>query len=154
MLSFMNNLKISTRIIVLSAAPIVGLALLGLVYFDGEKKISEAFEVASGFDDVKASFDAIDRGVLSMSSEVNQFLQLRNEQSRSEFEASAKEATDAIAEASAHEVGPEISGDVAQVTRGVPALIAEFHKVIQARTNLGLNNGDGILGALHRSVRE
>ena len=154
MLNFMNSFKISTRIILLSAAPIIGLAVLGAVYLNGEQKISTAFEEASGFDDVKADFDAIERGILSMSSEMSQFLQLRNEKSLAEFDASAKEVVEALTKAEAHETGPEISDTVAKLAIEVPNLIAEFGKVIEARKKLGLSNEDGILGKLHTSEAE
>ena len=151
MFNFINNLKISTRIIALSAAPILGLAVLGAVYINGEQKISAAFEEASGFDDVKGDFDTIERGILSMSSEMSQFLQLRNEKSLEQFDASAKEVIEALTRATAYDMGSEIASTVTQLSTGVPALIADFGKVIETRKKVGLNNEVGILGALHTS---
>ena len=44
MFNFVNNLKINTRIAVLSAAPLIGLAAIGANYLYGEMRIYAAIE--------------------------------------------------------------------------------------------------------------
>ena len=50
MLKFINNLKINTRIALLSAAPLVGLVVIGGFYLNGERKINEAVANAKEFE--------------------------------------------------------------------------------------------------------
>ena len=49
MSKFINNLKISTRIALLSATPLIGLATIGGNYLYGEIKIDEAIAKATSF---------------------------------------------------------------------------------------------------------
>ena len=66
MFKFINNLKINTRIALLSAAPLIGLAAIGGNYLYGEMKIDAAIAKATAFEHVKADFDQIDKEVTHM----------------------------------------------------------------------------------------
>ena len=66
MFNFVNNIKINTRIALLSAAPLIGLAAIGGNYLYGEIKIDEAIARATAFNSFNVDLDEVGHDVLRM----------------------------------------------------------------------------------------
>ncbi len=152
MLSFMNNLKISVRIVILSATPIFGIAILGAVYLQGEQSISSAFESASTFDDIKTDFDNIDVNITKMGLETGEFLHLLTQEPADKFNEAAKSATGSLAEALKNEIDPTIAEPVGKLQKLLPAYIEKFNQVVELQKKIGIEGTEGYMDALGKSA--
>ena len=125
MLKFINNLKINTRIAVLSAAPVIGLAVIGGNYLYGELKIDEAIAKATAFSGVKSDFDQIDKEVTHMRLVVRGILLGSSVAQSIEIRGSVMNATSALGRTLKHDIDPTISGHVNKLKTLVPKYIVQ-----------------------------
>jgi methyl-accepting chemotaxis protein len=151
MFNIVNNLKISSRIILLSTAPIIGIAVLGGVYWHGEQRISSAFESAKSFDDVKSNFDDIGHDITVMGLETGEFLHLLTQEPANKFNEAAKSATDSLAAALKNEIDPAITEPVNKIQKLLPAYIEKFNQVVEVQKKIGLEGTEGFRDAFEKN---
>ncbi|HLA02996.1 MAG TPA: methyl-accepting chemotaxis protein [Aestuariivirga sp.] len=149
MFNFINNLKINTRIAVLSAAPLIGLAAIGGNYLYGEMRIDAAIEEARAFSGVKADFDQIDKEVTHMRLVVRGILLGSSVAQSIEIRGSVMNATSALGRTLKHDIDPTISGQVNKLKTLVPKYIVQVMKIEKAHKEMG-TSAKGAQGKLER----
>jgi methyl-accepting chemotaxis protein len=149
MLKFINNLKINTRIAFLSAAPLVGLAIIGGNYLYGEMRIDAAIEEARAFSDVKADFDQIDKEVNHMRMVVRGILLGSSDAQSIEIRGAIMNATSALGRTLRHDIDPTISKQVNKLKTLVPKYVVQVMKIEKAHKELG-TSAQGVQGKLER----
>lgn len=151
MSGFISNLKIGTRIVAMSVAPIVGLAVLGAVYHAGESAIDAALAEAAEVNDAKARIDAIERGFAHMAVAVNGYLLHGDVDERNEFEKSAKDVDTATSAIYRSDLPPEIRGSVGAIREKSPVLVSNYRTTIVVGDMLGIKGAEGVKGKLRQS---
>ena len=150
MFKFINNLKINTRIALLSAAPLVGLAVIGAIYLHGENKIDAAIAEATSFDDTKADFDQINKEVTHMRMVVRGILLGSSDAQGIEVRGAMMNATSALGRTLKYDIDPTISMQVNKLKTLVPKYVAQIMKIEQAQKEMGGNGVKGVRRDLDR----
>lgn len=150
----MNNLKIGSRIALLSAAPIIGIAVLGAVYVAGEQTRDSALTVAEKFDQAKHSLDEIARGVDGLNRELMSFILMRDQESLRQFNEIAEGTLTALKELEGQDVVADVAEVLGQFKAAVPGLVANARDVIQQRQAAGLSSNEGAIGELNAAEAE
>jgi methyl-accepting chemotaxis protein len=150
MFKFINDLKINTRIALLSAAPLFGLAAIGGVYLHGEMKIDAAVAEATAFDDIKADFDQINKEVTHMRMVVRGILLGSSDAQGIEIRGAVMNATSALGRTLKHDIDPTISKQVNKLKSLVPKYVVQIMKIEQAQKEMGGNSIQGVHGKLDR----
>ena len=150
MFKFINNLKINTRIALLSAAPLIGFAVIGGFYLLGEHKIDVAFEQATAFDGVKTDFDTIDNEVNHMRIVIRGILLGSGDAQGIELRGAIMNVTSALGRTLRHDIDPTISGQVNKLKTLVPKYVDQIVKIEQAHKEMGGTSAQGVRGELER----
>ncbi len=151
MIGVISNLKIGTRIVAMSIAPIMGIAVLGVVYYTGETAIDAALGEAAEVNDAKSHIDDIERGIARMAVAVNGYLLHGNAHERDEFESSAKEVDSATSAIYRGDIAPEIRGSMGIIREKSPGLVSNYRTTIVVDDMLGFNGADGVQSKLRQS---
>ena len=149
MFNFVNNLKINTRIALLSAAPLIGLAAIGGNYLYGEMKIDEAIARATAFNAVKADFDQIDKEVAHMRMVVRGILLGSSDAQSMEMRGSIMNSTSALGRTLKYNIDPTIAMQVNKLKTLVPKYAAQVMKIEQTHREMG-SSAQGVQGKLER----
>jgi methyl-accepting chemotaxis protein len=144
MFKFINDLKINTRIALLSAAPLVGLAAIGGVYLHGEMKIDAAVAEATAFDDIKADFDQINKEVTHMRMVVRGIVLGSSDAQDTELRDAIMKSTQALSGTLKYDIDPAISKQVNKLKTLVPKYAAQIAKIQQANNKMGGANATGV----------
>ena len=150
MFKFINNLKIYTRIALLSSAPILGLVLIGGVYLVGEYKIDAAIEKATAFDDINANFATIDHEVIHMRMVIRGIMLGSSAAQVVELNDAIMNSTQALSRTLKLNIDPAISKEVNKLKTLVPKYAAQVAKVEQASHNMGGYGVKGVRGILDK----
>ena len=149
MSKLLNNLKINTRIALLSACPLVGLAAIGGNYLYGEMKIDEAITKATAFSAVKADFDQINEEVARMRTVVRGILLGSSDAQSMEMRGSIMNSTSALARTLKYSIDPTIAVHVNKLKTLVPKYAAQVMKIEQTHKEMG-SSAQGVQGKLER----
>ncbi|HEX7108026.1 MAG TPA: HAMP domain-containing protein, partial [Aestuariivirga sp.] len=149
MSKFINNLKISTRIALLSATPLIGLATIGGNYLYGEIKIDEAIAKATSFSTVKSDFDQIDKEMAHMRTVVRGILLGSSDAQGIEMRGSIMNATSALGRTLKYNIDPTIAVQVNKLKTLVPKYAAQVMKIEKAHKEMG-SSTQGLEGKLER----
>jgi hypothetical protein len=150
MLKFINNLKINTRIALLSTAPLVGLAVIGGFYLHGERKIDEAVTNAREFEAIKADFDTIDNEVTRVRMLIRGIVLGSSHAQVTELKDAIMNSTQALGGTLRHEIDPAIFKHVTKLKTLVPKSVAQISKIEQANNKMGGTNTKGLRRDLDR----
>jgi methyl-accepting chemotaxis protein len=150
MLKFINNLKINTRIALLSTAPLVGLAVIGGFYLHGESKIDEAVTNAREFEAIKADFDTIDNEVTRVRMVIRGIVLGSSHAQVTELKDAIMNSTQALGGTLKHEIDPAIFKQVNKLKTLVPKYVAQVSKIEQANNKMGGTNTKGLRRDLDR----
>ena len=149
MFNFINNLKISTRIALLSATPLIGLAAIGGNYLYGEIKIDEAIAKATAFSTVKSDFDQIEKEVAHMRTVVRGILLGSSDAQSMEMRGSIMNSTSALGRTLKYNIDPTIAVHVNKLKTLVPKYAAQVMKIEKAHKEMG-SSAQGLEGKLER----
>ncbi len=149
MSKFINNLKINTRIALLSATPLMGLAAIGGNYLYGEMKIDEAIAKSTAFSVVKTDFDQINNEVGHMRMVVRGILLGSSDAQSMEMRGSIMNSTSALARTLKYNIDPSIAVHVNKLKTLVPKYVVQIMKIEQAHKEMG-TNAQGVQGKLER----
>ena len=148
---FISNFKIGTRIVAMSVAPIVGLAVLGAVYYKGESAIDAALAEAAAVNSAKSHIDAIERGFAHMAVAVNGYLLHGAVEERDEFEKSAKDVDAATSAIYSGDIASEIRASLGAIREKSPVLVSNYRTTIVVGDMLGIKDADGVHGELRQN---
>ena len=151
MLKIVKNLKVSTRIFLLSAVPTIGIAILGVTYYLSEQKITAAFDAAKSFDAVKSDYDIIGGSIVEMGLESNKFLRLHSMQSVDAFNKAANLATDALVDSKSKDTDPAVAEPVGKIRTLLPEYISSFSKIVELQGQIGMEEKDGLTSDMIKS---
>ncbi len=149
MFNFVNNLKINTRIALLSACPLIGLAAIGGNYLYCEAKIDAAIANATAFSAVKADFDQIDKEVAHMRMVVRGILLGSSDAQGMEMRGSIMNSTSALGRTLKHNIDPTIAVYVNKLKTLVPKYAVQVMKIEKAHKEMG-TSAQGVQGKLER----
>lgn len=155
MLNFINNLKISTRIVVLSAAPLIGLAAIGGNYLYGEAKIDAAIAKAAAFNSFNVDLDEVGHEVLRMRMVLRGIMIGSSQAQVSELKSLIVSSTQTLSGAMRHDVDPAIAKQVNKLKTLIPKYAAQISKIEQANNKMGGTNTTGLrrdLDLLHNKM--
>ena len=151
---YIRQLKISHRIAALTALSILSLASLGGTYFYGSHLKQQAQDMMIENNEMLGTAKKIDQEVLRMRMQQQQF-QASNDSSKIEdFKlafASARKNLDHMAHLPAAQ---NVTEDIATITSNVKDYNDTFLKMIDLKTEIGLDATSGIRGTLAKTVQE
>ncbi len=155
MFNFINNLKISTRIIALSAAPLIGLAAIGGNYLYGEMKIDATIAKANVFSSFNAHVDEVGHEVLRMRMVVRGIMIGSSPAQVSELKSLIVSSTQTLSGAMRQDIDPAIAKQVNKLKTLIPKYAAQISKIEQANNKMGATNIKGLrreLDLLHNKM--
>ena len=145
MFNFINNLKISTRIVMLSAAPLIGLAAIGGNYLYGEMKIDATIAKANAFSSFAANVDEIGHEVLRMRMVVRGIMIGSSAAQVSELKSLIVSSTQTLSGAMRQDIDPAIAKQVNKLKTLIPKYAAQVSKIEQANNKMSGTNTKGLL---------
>ena len=154
MFNFLKNLKINTRIILLSSAPILGLGVLGLVYLNGERNISAAFERAKQFQGIGENFENMSREVVRMRMLIRGFVLSSSDADIAGLQDAISKSSTAVSGTLAYDIDPAIADEVSKLTTLIPDYISQIREIERIHKKLGVAASDGMRGGINKTQSE
>ncbi|MDF1848653.1 MAG: methyl-accepting chemotaxis protein [Parvibaculaceae bacterium] len=153
LLGFLNSIKISARIGILAALGIVSVAILGTAYVIGDVSIRAASADREQNSQLAQLSMSVEIGTLQMRRNEKDFLLRRDMKYVERYEASALNVLDALQGMKNLAAASELNAEIETIEQGVSAHMGQFRSVVSLTQQLGLDENQGVQGALRAAVQ-
>ncbi len=151
-LGFLNSVKISVRIGILAALGFVSIAVFGAAYVIGDISIRAASEAQAENARLSRLEKAVEVGALQMRRNEKDFLMRKDMKYVERYEQSALNVLDALEEMKSLAVAASVQAEIVAIEEGIAAHVGQFRSVVSLTQQLGLDEKQGLQGALRAAV--
>ncbi len=151
-LGFLNSVKVSARIGILSALGVVSIAILGSAYVIGDISIRAASVERMENTKLAQLSMAVEVGALQMRRNEKDFLMRKDMKYVERYEQSALNVLDALEEMKSLAAAADVQAEITAIEEGIADHVGQFRSVVSLTQQLGIDETQGLQGALRASV--
>lgn len=150
--SFLNNVRIGTRMALLAGLTALSIAILAGVYLFGDVSVRASLGAANDYNQLTRFAKEVEIGALQMRRSEKDFLLRRNLKYVAKYDKAATSVLASLDSMANIPVAESIKNDIETIRAGILEHKAQFQKVLRLHQELGLSEKEGLQGNLRSAV--